>query len=330
MEEEATLKRNLARFLPGALAEQALSGEIDLDLGGRTYQATILFSDIIGFTSMSERLSPEQVVRLMNSYFERMVPCILSSGGSVDKFIGDAIMGVWGVPIDKGSATADALSAALAMQSALAGFNSQLPEGDPHLHMGIGLNAGTVVAGNVGSEEQKNYTVLGDTVNTAQRIESASGSDQILISQKIWDICAGAVAGIAMPPLRVKNKSEPLRVFSVRGLRTIHGETVLHLPLRCGDHRVWLIRQLVDKTVVIIHPAMCDICAHPLVTDVVEWADVPFGRVEMVAVLPRQTTDGKLVRSQVRLADPLLGGLLTDQPIICRREWDQMARASAG
>jgi len=328
---ETNLKNNLSRFVPGALAEQVISGKIDINLGGSTYLATILFSDIIGFTSLSEKMSPEQLVGMMNAYFERVVPCILSGNGSVDKFIGDAIMGVWGVPIDKGSAATDAVASALAMQAALVGFNSQqASHGGPNLGMGIGLNSGTVVAGNIGFDKTQNYTVLGDTVNTAQRLESAAGRDQVLISQNTWTACVGAAFGIAMPPLRVKNKSEPLTTYSVRGLRTIHDEIVMHLPVRIGTVPAYLLRRLADRSFVVVHPAECDICAAPLVSDVAEWPGVELGRPEMVSVLPLQTADGKLIRSQIRLPDDTVAGLLGDVPLPCSRDWDQMVRASAG
>lgn len=330
MEAEADQKKNLARFLPGALAEQVLTGQLDLAMGGKNYNATILFSDIIGFTSMSEGLSPEAVVGMMNAYFDRMVPCIRSTG-SVDKFIGDAIMGVWGVPLDKGNAARDAVAAALAMQTALAGFNSQQQANNsPTLGMGIGLNSGAVVAGNIGTEEQKNYTVLGDTVNTAQRVEAAAGRDQILVSQATWDACSGGIFGIAMPPLKVKNKAAMITTFSVRGLAMPHDEVALHVLARSGTMPVWIIRRLADHSLVAIHPEGLDLCTAELVTCMAEWPEVALGKPEMVAVLPRQQADGQMVRSQIRLADEKLAGLLGDKPLVCTRDWDQMLRSSGG
>ena len=328
---ETTLRTNLQRFVPGALAEQAIKGELDIAMGGKNYRATIMFSDIIGFTRLSETLSPEQVVRMMNAYFERMVPCILTNNGSVDKFIGDAIVGVWGVPLDKGKAARDAIIAALAMQTALAGFNSQQEhDQEPRFDMGIGINTGAVVAGNIGTEEQKNYTVLGDAVNTTQRIESAATRDQVLVSQSSWADCSGDIFGLAMPPLRVKNKAAPITTFSVRGVRTLHDEIVLHLPVRAGLHLVWLIRRLTDRSFVAIHPKTCDICAATLITDAQEWGHGELGKPEMIAVLPRQNADGCMIRSQIRLADDSLAGLLNDKPLVCTRDWDQMVRASSG
>lgn len=329
VEHETRQRDNLIRYLPGALADQVKTGNVAMMMGGSNYRATILFSDVIGFTRMSEKLSPEQVVALMNAYFNRMVPCIQNHAGSVDKFMGDAIMAVWGVPIDKGDAATNAATAALAMQNALVGFNSlQARDGQPVLNMGIGLNSGAVVAGNIGTEERKEYTVLGDTVNAAQRLEATAGRGHVLISLATWQALGGAGHGVAMPPLRVKNKSEPLTVFSLRGLRILNDEVVLHLALLSGPVQVYLIRRLADRSFILLHPAECDILAHDLVSDVQEWAGTALGRPEMVQVLPSQAGDGTLVRSQIRLPDPDLAGLIGPSAITCSRTWDMMLRST--
>jgi adenylate cyclase len=324
---ETTRRNNLMRYLPGAMADQIMTG---LDTRGGTYRATILFSDVIGFTRMSERLAPEQVVALMNAYFNRMVPCILNNSGSVDKFMGDAIMAVWGVPIDKGDSVANAANAGLAMQNALVGFNSaQRRDGQPVLAMGIGLNTGAVVAGDIGTQERTEYTVLGDTVNAAQRLEANASRGHVLISLATWQALGGAGHGVAMPPLKVKNKAEPLTVFSLRGLRILNDEVMLHLPLLSGPMQVFLIRRLADNSFILLHPADCDIVAHDLVSDLQEWSGTPLGRPEMVQVLPSQAGDGALVRSQVRLTDPSLAGLIGPSAITCTRTWDVMVRSAA-
>jgi adenylate cyclase len=323
---ETTRRNNLMRYLPGAMADQIMTG---LDTRGGTYRATILFSDVIGFTRMSERLAPEQVVALMNAYFNRMVPCILNNSGSVDKFMGDAIMAVWGVPIDKGDSVANAATAALAMQNALVGFNSaQRRDQQPILAMGIGLNTGAVVAGDIGTQERTEYTVLGDTVNAAQRLEANAGRGHVLISQGTWQALGGTGHGVAMPPLKVKNKTEPLTVYSLRGLRILNDEVVLHLPLLSGPIQVFIIRRLADQSFILLHPADCDIVAHDLVSDLQEWAGTVLGRPEMVQVLPSQAGDGALVRSQIRMKDPNLQGLITPQAITCTRTWDTMVRSN--
>ncbi|MBA3685197.1 MAG: FHA domain-containing protein [Planctomycetes bacterium] len=329
VEREATLRNNLRRFLAGPVADQVIKGQLDFALGGRTCTATVLFSDIIGFTRMSESLEPERVVALMNGYFSRMVPCIEQNSGSVDKFMGDAIMAVWGVPIDKGDSALNGVLAALAMQNALVGFNSlQAADGNPQVAMGIGLNSGRLVAGNIGTESRSEYTVLGDTVNTAQRLESNAGGGQILVSTGTWTALAGIGFGIAMPPLKVKNRTEPVSPFSLRGLRTPADEIVLHLPVRIGANRAWLTRRLADRSFLLLHAAELDVCAASLVTAAIEWPGVDLGKAAMESVLPNQASDGMLLRSQIRLTDDTLAGLLADKPVTCAVEWESMARTA--
>ena len=329
-EEQATIKSNLMRFLPGPVVQQVLDGQLDLDLGGRTCHGTILFSDIIGFTRLSETMHPEAVITMMNAYFSRMVPCIQGNAGSVDKFMGDAIMAVWGVPIDKGDSALNGVTAALSMQNALIGFNSlRAEEGGPRVEMGIGLNSGMVTAGNIGFDQRIEYTVLGDTVNTAQRLEAGAGRSQILVSANTWAELKGTAVGIAMPPLRVKNKVDPVPTFSVRGLKLDGGEVVIHLPVRCGAVPAWIVRRLADGTFLLLHPADLDVCALPLHTAVSEWPDIELGTATMEAVLPGQLSDGRYLRSQIRLGAGDLAGLLGDTPVQCRLGWETMIRSVA-
>jgi adenylate cyclase len=330
IERNTQQRNNLIRYLPGALADQVKTGNVVMSMGGSNYHATLLFSDVIGFTRMSEKLAPEDVVKLMNAYFNRMVPCISNNAGSVDKFMGDAIMAVWGVPIDKGDSASNGVTAALSMHNALVGFNSiQAKDNLPQLGIGIGLNSGAVVAGNIGTEERKEYTVLGDTVNAAQRLESNAGSGQVLVSQSTWTALNNHGFGIAMPPLKVKNRSDLLSVFSIRGLKTSNNEVLLHVPVKCGDHAAFLVRRLADNTFILLQPAECDITAHDLMSRMNEWPDAQFGRAEMVQVLPTQQGDGTLTRCQIRLTDVTLAGLIADTPVKCERTWDMMPRAQA-
>jgi len=329
MELEATTRSNLMRFLPGPVAQQVIDGKLDIALGGKTCHGTILFSDIIGFTRMSETLHPEQVVKMMNAYFKRMVPCIQHNGGSVDKFMGDAIMAVWGVPIDKGDSGMHGVEAALMMQNALIGFNSmQAKEESPQVQMGIGINTGTLTAGNIGYDQRIEYTVLGDTVNTAQRLESNAGRSQILISKGTWNELKGNGFALVMPPLKVKNKTEPVLTFSIRGLKVEGDEIALHIPVANPDGKAVIIRRLADHTFLVLHPADLDICAGPLKTEVAEWPGIDFGTPVMEAVHPQQDTDGTMLRSQIKLADPSLQGLLTDTPLRCPQGWDSMQRSA--
>ncbi len=328
VEKETANRTNLLRFLPGPVAQQVLDGNLDIAPGGKTYTGTILFSDVIGFTRISERTTePEAVVRLMNSYFDRMVPCIVNENGAIDKFIGDAIMAFWGIPFDKGDSAAHACHAALSMQNALVGFNSlQERDGGTVLAHGIGINSGAVVAGNIGSSNQIGYTLLGDAVNIASRIEHAAGKGHVLVTKATWGEFKGKGYGLRMPPLTVRNKAEPLAVYSVRGLSMIAGEVTLHMPARSGEHTVVLIRRLSDQSFIILHPTTCDLTASELFSDVIEWPKVALGVPVLLQVLQTQIADGIMLRSQITLPDPTLKGLLTDTPLECELAWENMGR----
>lgn len=327
IETETRTKDNLCRFLPGPVAQQVLDGKLDLALGGKTYAGTVLFSDVVGFTRMSESLAPERVVELMNKYFERMVPCIRNERGSIDKFIGDAIMAFWGVPIEHPSSAHEGSAAALGMQIALLGFNSLAKsEGRPALGHGIGINTGPVVAGNIGSADTLSYTLLGDTVNTASRIEHHALKEQVLVSQATWEALSGSAFGIKMPPVNVRNKSEALSLYTLRGLARDAGEVMLFLPVDSGGVRCWLIRRLADQTFIILHPANHDPAAHPMASAAVEWPGAPLGTPIVHATLPAQNADGTLTRSQIALTDPTLAGLLGPAALPCPLGWDALVR----
>lgn len=327
IEAETRTRDNLCRFLPAPVAQQVIDGKLDLALGGKTYHGTVLFSDIVGFTRMSEELPPQQVVETMNRYFERMVPCIRTEGGSIDKFIGDAIMAFWGVPIARGNSALQGCAAALAMQIALAGFNSEeAAAGRRTLGQGIGLNTGPVVAGNIGSPDALSYTLLGDTVNTASRIEHHAMREQVLVSQATWQALEGAGHGLRMPPVTVRNKAEPLQVYSLRGLSREGGEVMLFLPVECERQPAWLIRRLADQSFLLLHPAGLHLAGRVLTTAAPEWPGRNLGAVDVVATLPAQGADGKLARSQIRLPDPGLAGLLAGKPLACTLGWEALVR----
>ncbi len=324
IETDTRTKDNLCRFLPGPVAQQVLDGKLDLALGGKTYAGTVLFSDIVGFTRMSESLAPERVVEMMNKYFERMVPCIRNEGGSIDKFIG---MAFWGVPIAQGNSASEGAAAALGMQIALLGFNSlEQSQGRQSIGHGIGLNTGPVVAGNIGSTDTISYTLLGDTVNTASRIEHHALKEQVLVSQSTWDGLGGAGYGIKLPPVHVRNKVEPLSLCALRGLGRDAGEVMLFLPVDSGGVRCWLIRRLSDQTFIILHPASHDPSGHAMASAAVEWPGCSFGTPTILATLPAQNADGTLNRSQIKLDDPTLAGLLGPQPLPCPLGWDALVR----
>lgn len=217
--KEAEARANLERYFSPVVANRVASGEIDLKLGGDMKEGTVFFSDIIGFTSMSEHLNADQVVARINRYMRYMVDIVFKYNGSVDKFIGDCIMAVWGVPLPMEDDAVAGISAAVEMQNALYLFNLELQaEGSPPIHMGIGLNSGSFVAGNMGSERRMEYTVIGDNVNLAQRIESKSGRGMVLVAPSTWENARERVIACRLKPAALKGKAKPIETYCVRGI----------------------------------------------------------------------------------------------------------------
>jgi len=229
---EVELRSNLARYMSPAFVEQVLSGSRTVDLGGRLSQGTVLFSDIVGFTSMTLTMRPEEVVKRLNRYFEIMVEVIFVNGGSIDKFGGDAIIAVWGAPVPSEDDAFFAVKAALEMQNGLFGFNyALLQDGLTPIEMGIGLNSGTFLAGNIGSARRMEYTVIGENVNLAQRIEAVTTEKQVYISQSTFEQVAGRVVGFRMPLTELKGVEAPVTLYSVKGAVLSSAETEEHLVL---------------------------------------------------------------------------------------------------
>jgi len=218
LKERDKVKNLFNKFHGTGIANKLMTGE--MKLGGEQREATVFFSDIRGFTSFSEKVTAQDVVHMLNEYFKIMVGIINKNNGVVDKFIGDAIMAVWGAPESFGNDAANALKAALEMRLAVEALNkSRIARGQPEIKIGMGLHTGTLIAGTIGSDDRMEYTVIGDTVNQASRIEAATkafGTD-LLISdityEKIKDIFACEVAGTA----EVKGKAEPLKLYKVLG-----------------------------------------------------------------------------------------------------------------
>jgi len=221
LEREAEQRAQLSRFLSPALVEQAARGALELAKGGQLTELTILFSDIRGFTSMSEKLPAQEVVKVLNDYFELMVDILFEHGGILDKFIGDALMGLWGAPVRRPDDATRAVQAAVQMQAKLREFNAErVADGKPPLQIGIGLHTGQVVVGNMGSSKALSYTAIGDGVNLASRLCGVAREEMIVISEE----CA-AKAGKdrfvleGLPPAKVKNREAPVQIWSVKGLR---------------------------------------------------------------------------------------------------------------
>ncbi len=217
LEHEATQRAQLSRFLSPALVEQAARGSIELSKGGALTEITILFSDIRGFTSMSEKMPAQEVVKMLNDYFELMVDIVFEHNGILDKFIGDAIMGLWGTPVKRPDDATQAVRAAVKMQAKLEEFNQgRLAEGKQPMKIGIGVHTGTVVVGNMGSSKALSYTAIGDGVNLASRLCGLAREDMVVISEECA-LKAGKEKFLleAMPPAKVKNREQPVEIFRV-------------------------------------------------------------------------------------------------------------------
>jgi adenylate cyclase len=185
-----------------------------LPKAGQSREITILFSDIRGFTTLSERLPPVQVVSLLNRYFSRQVEVILRHEGCLDKFIGDAIMAFWGAPLDDPQHARHAVMAALEMSDQLEEFRRELGPDGGGFDVGIGLNSGPAVVGLMGSENKREYTAIGDTVNLASRIEGLTkGVARILVSEDTMRLCGDAFDFVDRGLYKVKGREKDVRLF---------------------------------------------------------------------------------------------------------------------
>jgi len=219
IEAETAKRTSIQRYFSPKFVDMLMSGDVTTALGGDTYRGTILFADIIGFTTMSEAMSPADVLAKLNRYLTIIQKLIYENNGNVDKVSGDGIMAFWGVPHSDASDEANAVFTALQMQRHLWSFNLDLQaEHQPPIHMGIGLNTGDFIAGNIGSEDKIEFTLIGDHVNLASRIEHLSGRNQVLISETTWQPIKHLVSAVRLPPLMVKGKSTPIIVYSIRGM----------------------------------------------------------------------------------------------------------------
>ncbi|MEK6768840.1 MAG: adenylate/guanylate cyclase domain-containing protein [Gemmatimonadota bacterium] len=208
---EALVLSNFQRYFSPDLAKTIAEHGEEVKLGGQKRDVVILFSDIRGFTSMSEKMDPDDVALMLREYFTEMVEIIFRHGGTLDKFIGDAIMALWGAPFGTEEDADKAMRAAIDMQRKLVELNQHWEAtAKPHIAIGIGINFGLVFAGNIGSEQRLEYTVLGDAVNTASRLCSNAGKGEIMISEPFFKRLKLPPEVEAREPIKVKNKAQPV------------------------------------------------------------------------------------------------------------------------
>jgi adenylate cyclase len=215
--QETATRERFQRLLSPDLAEMVVSGALNVEKGGINRVATVMFVDIREFTAMSENVQAAEVLQMLNEYYEKIVDIVFAHEGTVDKFIGDAMMVIWGAPVSHDDDPTRAIRAAVDIRRELIAFNQQrMAEGKKEIKIGIGINTGQVVAGYIGSSQTMSYSVVGDTVNTASRLCSAAQSGEIIISEATYAETQGLFPTEELDPLKVKGKLSTLKVYNVQ------------------------------------------------------------------------------------------------------------------
>lgn len=217
---EERLRSNLQRYLsPNVVDDIVKKGGGELHLGGEKKPVTVLFTDIRGFTPLSEKETPETIVSLLNEYFSAMSEVVFAHEGTLDKFIGDAIMALWGAPLTVEDPVLKAVRCALQMQERLVVLNAKwAAEGKPRIEVGYGINTGECIVGNIGSERRMDYTAIGDMVNTAARVEGESLGGQLLVTEEALRAVEAKCRYRKLDPVQLKGKSQKVPVFEITGL----------------------------------------------------------------------------------------------------------------
>jgi adenylate cyclase len=220
--QEKRMKATMYRYMTPSVAERVIMLGENALMSGERKEVTILFSDIRGYTSLTERMEAPAVVSLLNHYFETMVEAVFNFEGTLDKFIGDALMAVFGAPLPIENHAWKAVQSALDMRRRLAEFNrARTQAGSPPLRIGIGISSGEVVSGSIGSQRLMNYTVIGDGVDVSSRLEGTTkeyGCD-IILSEYTYRLCANKIWARELDRIRVKGKTKPVLIYELLGDR---------------------------------------------------------------------------------------------------------------
>ena len=214
--EQSKIKNTFKRYVSKSVVDQLLDDDQKLNLGGEERDVTVLFSDIRGFTAMSEKMKPKEVVSTLNSYFSEMIDIIFKFDGTLDKIVGDELMVVFGAPISRDDDAERAVQTAIGMVESLKKFNDKrVKKGKVPINAGIGINKGKVISGNIGSKDQMDYTVIGDTVNLGARLCSFAGPLKIIISQSVKNEIGDLYKTRKLEAIKVKGKRKPVEIFKV-------------------------------------------------------------------------------------------------------------------
>jgi len=221
LREKEMIKRAFSRYVAREVVDEILKDPEQISLTGERRDVTVLFCDIRGFTAAAEAQPPEAVVELLNAFYDLMIETTFKHDGTLDKFLGDGVMAVFGAPLYRPDHAVMAARTALAMQAAIRDLSARrVAAGKPPLEVGIGLNAGVVIAGTIGTDARMEYTVVGDSVNLAARLESCAGPGQILVSAEMHARLDGAVRARPLGRFNVKGRDEAVEVWELLRLET--------------------------------------------------------------------------------------------------------------
>jgi len=223
------IRETFGRYVTKEVVEQLLETPDGLKLGGETREVTIMLSDLRGFTPLTEHLEPDQVVNLLNRYFEKMESIISHHQGTINEFLGDAILTFFGAPVQYEDHAQKAVSCAVAMQLAMEDFNARNDAvGLPHLSMGIGINTGSAIVGNIGSQNRAKYGVVGHTINLASRVEGTAMGGQVLITESTFELVRSNVETRGTRTLNLKGVEHGVTIYDVKAV-------ALPTPMRLPD-----------------------------------------------------------------------------------------------
>ena len=211
--EELRVRNTFKRYVSESIVDQIVDDNLDLGMGGQLKDVTVLFSDIRGFTAMSEKMEPDDVVKLLNEYYTIMIDIIFKYNGTLDKIVGDELMVVFGAPVEIKNPSDAAINTAIEMQNTLIEINK---ESSKQIEIGIGINSGFVISGNIGSEVRSDYTVIGDNVNLASRLCSYAKGHEIIISKNTSDNTTHNFNLKKLPPFEVKGKQKKINAWKVQ------------------------------------------------------------------------------------------------------------------
>jgi class 3 adenylate cyclase len=216
MKKEEAIRASLARYLSPQIVDQIIKKDVQVNLGGDRRVVSVLFSDVRDFTRIAETMSPDQLVQILNEYFTEMAKIIFENQGSLDKYIGDAIVAVFGSLIPLENSSQNAVQTAIQMMKQMGRLNERwVHQYGLRMEMGIGINTGEVFLGNIGSPERMEFTVIGDTVNIASRFSGVAEGGQILITKETLTALGHSIRYKELPPTEVKGKTEKLDVFEI-------------------------------------------------------------------------------------------------------------------